>query len=228
MRVFAIGLAAFALTFATAADAQRLGGRVPHPNAYSGLLPEGFQLTAAPALDVEHLRRSKVVLVPSSNFNDYARLWVEYYEGGGFERNWAVQLLNVQREQVVGQQQNSDPRAFADRFAEALRPHVGELAVAEDLPSAREQGADYYLILDAWLSAPGQGSRFRVAGGAHLLDGSLRHVMSLEGTGEARRDGGLFSNVFEVDARAMTDSMTGFSDTVLSQLAQRVGPAAPP
>ncbi|GAM96966.1 hypothetical protein U91I_00587 [alpha proteobacterium U9-1i] len=227
MKSFAVVVVTLALIVAPTADAQRLGRRAPHATPYSGLLPENVQLDPAPPLDVEHLRRSKVVLVPSSNFNDYARLWVEYYEGGGFERNWAVQLLNVQREQVAGQQQNSDPRAFADRFAEALRPHVGELAVAEDLPSAREQGGDYYLILDAWLSAPGQGSRFRVAGGAHLLDGSLRHVFSLEGAGEARRDGGLFSNQFEVDARAMTDSMTGFSDTVLSQLAQRVGPAAP-
>jgi hypothetical protein len=228
MKIIAIALAAIALFTAPAAEAQRLGRRAPHPTPYSGLLPDDFQLSPAPALDVEHLRHSKVVLIPSSNFNDYARLWSEYYEDGGFERNWAVRLLNVQREQVAGQQQNSDPRAFADRFADALRAHVGELAIAANLPEAREQGGEYYLILDAWLSAPGQGSRFRVAGGAHLLDGSLRHVFSLEGAGEARRMGGLFANQFEVDARAMTDSMSGFSDAVLSQLAQRVGPAPSP
>lgn len=229
LAAIAAALMLFDVSSASAQDSRaRFGGRAPYDSPYAGLLPNDFALQTAPSFDAADLRQSKVVLIPSSNYNEYARLWSEYYEQGGLERDWLQTLgtgADRRREQLDGTIQNSDPRLFASRLTDALRPYVREIGVAADLPTARAQGADYYLIIDAWLGA--DAFKYRIAGGAYLLDGRLNSVISAQHADEHSRN-----QVFaltqrrtdENNARAMIAATTGLSDAVIGQFTQALGP----
>lgn len=230
--IFAAIAAALMFFDVSAANAQesraRLYGSAPYDSPYAGLLPDDFQLQSAPSIDTAHLRQSKVVLIPSSNYNEYARLWSEYYEQGGLESDWLQTFAtgaNRRREQLDGTIQNSDPRLFASRLVDALRPYVREISTAPDLPTARADGADYYLIVDTWLS--GGALKVRIAGGAYLLDGRLNSVISAQNTNEQNRNQ-MFQltqrRTDENNARATAAAMTGSSDAVIAQFIQALGP----
>ena len=232
-RLMFAALATLLMLFtASAASAQetraRFYGRAPYDSPYAGLLPDDFQLQTG-TLDVAHLRQGKVVLIPSGNYNEYARLWSAYYEQGGLERDWLQTFATGgerRREQLDGTIQNSDPRLFASRLSDALRPYVREIGTAADLPTARAEGADYYLIVDTSLS--GGAMRLRVAGGAYLLDGRLNSVISAQNTNEQSRNQVFAltqSRTDENNARAMAAAMTGSSDAVIAQFIQALGPA---
>lgn len=234
--ILAAFFAALMLFDTSAASAQetraRFGGRAPYDSPYTGLLPADFQLQPAAAIDLEHLRQSKVVLVPSGNYNEYARLWAEYFEEGGLERDWLQTFATGatrRREQLDGTIQNSDPRLFASRFADALRPYVREIGVAADLPEARAQGADYYLIVDAWLGA--DALKYRVAGGAYLLDSQLNSVITAQTRNEQNRNQ-MFTltqrGADQNNARAMAAATTGLSEAVIAQFMQALGPPPAP
>jgi hypothetical protein len=193
----------------------RLGGKPPYATPYAGLLPDGFQVQPAPPVDAAQLARSKVVMVPSSNFNAYSEGWAYYYEKGGFEKNWAVRLIGATREGHAGIEDNSDPRMFATRVSDALRPRVRELGAAADLREARAQGADYFLVVDAWLGTSHMGGHFVISGGAYLLDDQLRQVFAASGAGDAKRGGFFDFDVVKADTIAMTAAMAGLNDAVL-------------
>lgn len=231
-RLMFAALAMLLMLFAaSAASAQetraRFYGQAPYDSPYAGLLPDDFQLQTG-TLDVAHLRQGKVVLIPSGNYNEYARLWSAYYEQGGLERDWLQTFAagaDGRRDQLDGMIQNSDPRLFASRLIDALRPYVREIGTAADLPTARAEGADYYLIVDTWLS--GGPMRLRVAGGAYLLDGRLNSVISAQNTNEQNRNQMFVMSQRRTDennARAMAAAMTGSSDAVIAQFIQALGP----
>lgn len=222
-------LTLFAASAASAQETRaRLFGSAPYDSPYAGLLPDDFQLQPAPSIDLAHLRQSKVVLVPSGNYNEYARVWSAYFEQGGLERDWLQTFAagaDGRRDQLDGTIQNSDPRLFASRLIDALRPYVREIGAAADLPTARAQGADYYLIVDTWLS--GGPMKLRIAGGAYLLDGRLNSVISAQNTNEQNRNQMFVMSQRRTDennARAMAAAMTGSSDAVIAQFIQALGP----
>lgn len=139
--------------------------------------------------------------------NLYAQGWLDYYENGGAEHYWAVQLLGLSRDDLASARRASDPRNITDAMVDLIRPYFGEVIVAQDLASAHDQGAEYFVVLDCRMSAPGMGSRFRFDGGVYLLDASLQRVFEATGFGEVSR-GGLLSNPLTQDPIAMDQSIT--------------------
>lgn len=219
--VLSLLFAPVALASPTGSDAPakpkyRPVGKPPFATPYVGLLPDGFQVRPAPPIDAAQLARGNVVMVPSSNFNAYSETWSYYYgKGGGFKSNWAGKLLGATREHEVGIEENSDPRTFATRVSDALRPHVREIGVAADLQQGRTQGADYFLIVDAWLGTSHMNGHIVISGGVYLFDSQLRLVFATSGAGDAKRGGFFDFNVVKADMIAMTAAMAGLNDAVL-------------
>jgi hypothetical protein len=206
---------------AAPAKAKLFGTKAPYATPYAGLIPDGFQLQQAPAIDAATLARSKVVLIPSGNYDEYSRLWADYFEKGGFEKTTASRWMGVDRGRIASIETSSDPRAFATRIADALRPHVRELAVAEDLPGARAQGADYFLVVDDWTGVTNWwGNRMRATGGVYLLDGQLRRVFAAEGSGDGERHGILTGDPNQIYGQMVTTATNAMGDAVVARLAR--------
>lgn len=200
-----------------------------HPT-FEHILPDGYALTDAPAVDPATLRAAKVAVIPTENMNLYAQGWLDYYENGGAEHYWAVQLLGLSRDDLASARRASDPRNITDAMVDLIRPYFGEVIVAQDLASAHDQGAEYFVILDCRMSAPAWGSHFRYDGGVYLLDASLHRVFEATGFGEVSR-GGLLSNPLTQDPIAMDQSITAMiakvSDAVHTRLGQPPAPTSP-
>lgn len=208
---------------AAPAKAKLFGTKAPYATPYAGLLPDGFQLQQAPEIDAATLARSKVVLIPSGNYDEYSRLWSDLFEKGGIERqlehSLAGKLMGVTRENFAGTETGSDPRAFASRIADALRPHVREIGVADDLPAARAQGADYFLIIDDWTGITNWwGNRMRATGGIYLLDARLQRVFAAEGSGDGERHGILTGDPNQIYGQMVTAATNAMGDAVVAQL----------
>lgn len=136
------------LGHAQASEKKRLWGKPPYASAYDGLLPVG--MTPSPATDFHpsQLHGARVALVPSANFNEWARVWERWHDENGEKFDMKS------RGKLEGPRNNSNPRNFSEHVVQVLQPYVGELFIANDLPQARDAGADYYLIVDGWLGAP--------------------------------------------------------------------------
>lgn len=176
------------LCFPTHAKEKKfLTGKAPHASAYEGLLPAGMTVAPATGFHPSQLQGKRVALVPSANLNEWARVWSRVYEEGGFESHWSSRLIyrdhEKNRDRHRGYENNTDPRNFTEQVIQALQPHVGEIFVAEDLPHARDAGADYYLILDGWFGLYNTvwNSWFHTHGGVYLLDEALRQAFSVHG-----------------------------------------------
>ncbi len=193
-RMIAAALLSLLFTFgqAQASEKKRLWGKPPYASAYDGLLPAGMTPTPAPGLHPSQLRGARVALVPSANFNEWARVWERWHDENGerFDRK--------SRGKLEGSRNNSNPRNFSEHVVQVLQPYVGELFIANDLPQARDAGADYYLIVDGWLGAPLPfemtcwDTCHRATGSVHLLDSELRLLFIAQGKGKATKSSGFF------------------------------------
>lgn len=228
----ALAIACFSVFLTSApAAAQRecMCGRPPSANPYEGLLPSDFAINDANAsFGPAALTGIKLAIIPSSNFNEYSRRWVAFYEGGGQERNWAYNLMGMNRDTVRSQEHSSDPRHFADRLVVLLEPYVGEVIVATDFHNAREQGATYYIVIDSWLGSTRMGMRLSSWASLSVFDAELNRVFFAQGMHEARRGGGgINESVIEADAASQREAVAGATDPLLTALQTRLGPAAP-
>jgi hypothetical protein len=215
-RTFALaGVLALSLALPAQANASFIFN--PQP-PFENLLPDGFALTDAPPIDPASLHDRKVALIPTQNLNRYAEGWLDYYERGGAHRNWAIQLFGRSDDDLNAEGRLSDPRKLTDQVIDLIRPAFGEVVVAQDLPSAREQGADYFLILDCAMSLRGFWSdKVRVDGGVYLLDASLHRVFEDTTFAEASL-GGLLDNPITSSEAGIDAAMRG----MLTQLSAGV------
>lgn len=215
-RTFAL---AGALSLSNAVPAEAAASFIFNPRPpFENLLPDGFALTDAPPIDPASLRDKKVALIPTQNLNRYAEGWLDYYENGGAHRNWAVQLLGRSDADLASEGRVSDPRKLTDTVIDLIRPYFGEAVVAQDFPSAREQRADFFLILDCAMSVHGFWTdRVRVDGGVYLLDASLHRIFASTALAEAPL-AGLLDNPLTRNQQATDEAMTA----MLTQLSAGV------
>ncbi len=229
-RIFALVLLSLFLMsgHAEAADKKNMAGKPPHASAYDGLLPAGMTPTPAPGFHPSQLRGARVALVPSANFNEWARIWANLYEEGGFENYWGVKMFGHKRETFQGYENNSDPRNLAERIVQTLQPHVGEVFIATDLVQARDAGADYYLILDGWLGSFTRWNMwYQATGGVYLLDGALQQVFEATGTGKAELKMGMLDayssrKMADIQGRVSGEAMEEMLDDVTSTMQRQL------
>jgi hypothetical protein len=162
-----------------------------------------------------------VAVIPTQNLNRYAQGWLDWYDNGGAQRNWAVQLFGLTHDYLAADQHISDPRRLTDQLIDLIRPYFADVVVAQDLPSAREQGADYFLVLDCAMSLRNMNGRFRADGGVYLLDASLHRVFQTTGFGEASR--GFLVNPLTHDPIAMDEAMTEMMSQVTDGVRAHLG-----
>lgn len=229
-------LAVFGAFFVIAAGSepasaqQCLCGRPPEQNVYEGLLADGFTaVDASAAFSPASLNGANLAIIPSANFNEYSRRWAHWYgdgEGqGNIERYWAYRLNNLDRDTTRNFELNTDPRGFADQLVALIEPHVGEVIVAADFQEARQQGATYYLVVDAWLGTPNfMNSSWKTWAGAYLLDGELQRVFAASADHQVGRGMNLVGSVIEADARSSRESFQGATAPVIEALRTRLGP----
>lgn len=166
--------------YAETADKRNMTGKPPHASAYDGLLPAGMTPTPASGFHPSQLRGARVALVPSANFNEWARAWERRFDENG-------EKFKVREERFRGYEYSSNPRNFSERVTQALQPHVGEIFAAADLPEARQAGADYYLVVDGWLGTITRWNMyFHASGSVHLLDGNLQQLISAQGEAKVK------------------------------------------
>lgn len=210
----------FAVSPADAREKNKMTGKAPHASVYENLLPAGVEPAPLKDFHPSQLRGARVALVPSANFNEWARIWADLYEEGGFENYWGVKLFNHKRETFQGYENNSDPRNLAEQVVQTLQPHVGEVFIAADLVQARDAGADYYLILDGWLGTFTRWNTwYQANGGAYLLDGSLQQVFKAEGTGKAELKMGMLD---AYSSRKMADIQDKVSGEAMDEMLREV------
>lgn len=176
----------FVSCFFSTADAReksKMTGKAPYASAYENLLPESMRPAPAKAFHPSELQDARIAVVPSANFNEWARIWEQWFdmEGKNYKRtSWGFGGGRGDKER--GYEHSSNPRNFSDQVILALQPHVGEIVIATDLFQARDAGADYFLILDGWLgTSSGWNTYFHASGGVHLLNAGLEEVFSAQG-----------------------------------------------
>lgn len=141
---------------------------------HEGLLPPGHTVEAVSGpLDRQAMAAGRLVLVPSQNYTAYADWWT---------RRMRDARPNV-FQRAVGHNEDTfrrvidslDPRTFSDRLIEILAPYFGEIAMATDIVAAREQGADFYGVVDYWLRPEGFWTQsYRTRAGLDVFDDRLR------------------------------------------------------
>lgn len=209
MRPITLFLLAFCCLMTISGDAfakerRHMSGKPPFADAYAGLLPTGMQPQPLQDFRPAQLRQARVALVPSANFNEWARIWASWYEEGGFENHWSVRMFGQSRETHSGYEHNSNPRRLAEQVVLALEPHVGEVVVARDLAHAIEEGADYFLVLDGWLGTYTRvmSGGFSASGGVYLLDRGLGEAFRVQAESREKRSSGLFDSPSQENDRA--------------------------
>lgn len=207
----------------------------PQLNAYDGLLPAGYQLKDAPdPIRADALKGKTVVLVTSTNFNNYTTKWQDYYEKGGdqkFKQSLigAVAALATPNDGSTDRmRQASDPRNVVDRVHSTLRPYFKSVKAAADFAEAQDLKADYIALIDFYGTFNEMGDKYRTSGGVYMLDGSLRRAFQAEGKAEVDREGGdLFGvNVIEGTARTYTKALNATTDQILLGVRTKLGPPA--
>lgn len=211
-----------------AKEKRTMTGKAPYASAYENLLPEGMQPAPVKDFHPSQLRSARVALVPSANFNEWARIWANLYEEGGFENYWGVKMFGHKRETFQGYENNSDPRNLAERIVQTLQPHVGEVFIATDLVQARDAGADYYLILDGWLGSFTRWNMwYQATGGVYLLDGALQQVFEATGTGKAELKMGMLDayssrKMADIQGRVSGEAMEEMLNDVTSAMQRQL------
>lgn len=206
----------------------------PHLNVYDGLLPAGYQMKEAlEPMRADALKGKTLVLVTSTNFNNYTTVWQEYHEKGGEQRFkqtliGAVAALATPSDGGANRiRQASDPRNVVDRVHSALRPYFKSVQAASDFAQAQDLKADYIALIDFHGTFNEMGDEFRTKGGVYLLDGTLRRVFQAEGNAEVdREDGGFMggtAGVIEGTARTYAKGLDLTTNQILSGVRAKLG-----
>lgn len=171
-------LTAAAATSALAAAPPALAQNGRHVSPFHGLMPAGHQMEDAPRpFDRQAMTAGTLALIPSQNYTAYADWWTRRMQNA--RPNLIERAVGHTDETFRRVRDTLDPRSFTDRMIEILSPYFGEMALATDLASAREQGADFYGVLDYWLRPEGfWTAQYRTRAGLDLLDGRLRLMLS--------------------------------------------------
>ena len=208
----------------------------PRLDVYDGLLPAGYQMKDAPGpIRTDALKGKTVVLVTSTNFNNYTTEWQNYHEKGG-EQKFRQTLIGAVAAMVTPDdgganriRQASDPRNVVDRVYSTLRPYFSSVKAAADFAEAKDLKADYIALIDFYGTFNEMGDKFRTSGGLYMLDGSLQRVFQVEGKAEVEReDGGFFggtSGVIEGTARTYAKGLNITTDQILTGVRAKLGPA---
>lgn len=165
---------------AVAKEKNKMAGKAPYASAYDGLLPAGMTPSSAAGFHPSQLRDARVALVPSSNFNEWARVWERWFEEDG-------EKYKARGENRKNVEYSTNPRYFSEQVIQALQPHVGEVFIAADLVQARDAGADYYMILDGWLGSFTRWNTYlHATGGVTLLNADLQQAFSVRGEAKVK------------------------------------------
>lgn len=207
----------------------------PQLGPYDGLLPANHQLRDTPeTMRADALKGKTVVLVTSTNFNNYTTAWQDYHERGGDERFkqtaiGAVAAMVTPEGSANRIRQASDPRNVVDRVHATLRPYFKSVKAAGDFAEAQDLKADYIALIDFYGSFNGMGDVFHTRGGVYMLDGSLRRSFQVEGRADVDREGGSLmggpSGVIEGTARTYAKGLQIATEQILAGVRAKLGPA---
>lgn len=208
----------------------------PHLNVYDGLLPKGYQIKESPEpMRGDALKGKTLVLVTSTNFNNYTTEWQDYHEKGG-EQKFKQTLIGAVAAMATPSdgganriRKASDPRNVVDRVHSTLRPYFKSVRAASDFAEAQDLKADYIALIDFHGTFNEMGDKFSTRGGLYMMDGSLRRVFQAEGQAEVDRDSGGFmsgpSGVIEGTARTYAKGLDITTNQILVGARTKLGPA---
>lgn len=199
---------------------------------YDNILPTDYTLQKSTApIEAAQLKSKKLVLVASENFNDYSKQWSEWWEKGGTDSvvAWTglVTGLNSSNYTVIAKA--SDPRLFGDQVVAALTEYFGEVTSAPDLATAREQGAQYYGVVDFSGAWDAWGVAYNVNSALHLLDAQLVETVAITASASTpRKDSGFFDIAGgpTMDAATIQEGLQKNVDQLRNGLRARLGPPA--
>lgn len=180
----------------------------PNFNPYEGLLPANYKMVEAPQrLNPVELKKKFVVVVASTEFEDYVKQYAEFYEGsaGGMQKGFMKALTTVTAVanplastiSGVGDTDSlfdatrkaQDPRVIIENVSIELVKAFGKVGTASDFADAQDQKADYILLADYYWKPNTMGTEFTGVASTHLLDRDLRRLFVVEATAVEPRYG---------------------------------------
>lgn len=210
-------------------------------NPYEGLLPKGFEVkTASQPCLANDMANKNVAIIPSAKFVKYIDDYNKRVEKGGYGGG----LFGGKPEEQTNQSYfiAADPRSITDKVSAILKEQNATVLVSEDLPTAKENGASYFVVLDFESKDKANWNPFsskiatRVSkGGLHILNSSLAQCYTViaEGKG-AYNDGGFLhfggANEYILRyAKSISDSHLEFLTALNIELEKSFSlPPAPP
>ncbi|MEQ1780973.1 MAG: hypothetical protein ABMA14_06415 [Hyphomonadaceae bacterium] len=198
---------------------------------FENILPSGYvvQNSSAP-IDVASLKAKKLVLIASENFSDYSKEWSKAWEKGGTDQvvAWTglITGLNSSNYSIIAKA--SDPRLFGDQIVAMLSEYFGAVTSAPDLATARDQGAEYYGVIDFWGAFDEWGNNYNTKSGLTLLDSKLVQTLSIAASEKTpRKDSGFFdiAGVPTMTAATMQEGLQKNVDQIRAGLVARLGPS---
>jgi hypothetical protein len=198
----------------------------PNFNPYEGLLPANYKMVEAPQrLDPVELQKKFVVIVASTEFEDYVKQFTAYHEGGGSDLQKGflkalttlTAVTNPLASQIPGvgdtdtlidsTRQAQDPRVIIDNVARELVKAVGKVGTASDFADAQDQKADYILLVDYYWKPNTMGTEFTGAASAHLLDKNLHRIFKIEANAVEPRYGVSPAGTFQRIHASLTQTL---------------------
>lgn len=153
----------------------------PAKSPYADLLPPNMTVQDSPdRLDPALLSRSTLGVVPSSRYVARTARWQKWFGEKGEKGPGFFEVMGLTRTNNKLGAEASDPKRFVDATLPLVKPRFGSVRMFDDLASAREGGAQFFLILDFDQSVPrdfGFGMPpLHGWAGALLLDGAFRRI----------------------------------------------------
>ena len=150
-------------------------------SVYADLLPANLVMQDAPdRLDPILLKRSTLGVIASSRYVARTARWQNWFgDKGDRSPHGLGSIMGLTAANKKLGAEGSDPKRLVDAALLLMNPRFGTVKMFDDLASAREGGARYFLILDFNQSLPmGLWGPSGVHGwaGALLLDGSFRRI----------------------------------------------------
>lgn len=156
----------------------------PIKSPYADLLPTNRPLQDSPdRLDPTMLKHSTLGVIASSRYVARTARWQNWFgEKGDRTVHGLGSIMGLTNANKKLGAEGSDPKRLADAALLVVKPRFGSVKTFDDLASARDGGASYFLILDFTQSLPaglwGPSGVHGIAG-ALLLDGSFRRIVEV-------------------------------------------------
>jgi hypothetical protein len=161
---------------------QTAGAAPAEKSVYADLLPANTKLQDSPdRLDPVLLQNATLGVIASSRYIKRTERWQKWFGEKGERSPRGLQsIMGLSAANKKLGAEASDPKRLADAALLVVKPRFGKAEVFDDLASARDGGANYFLILDFTQSVPmnfGFGyPPLHGWAGALLLDGSFRRI----------------------------------------------------